>query len=429
MSENKGIRMGLALAGVAVPVGLWVTGYQEWLAILGAVAVPAYGIRELVRVVKGTSEAKPAPVRAAPRPEAQSLYNFDEVDGELRRLEEVVRVTSTGLLCVDQQGRIQLINPAFRRMTRIRREALGRRPAEVLTIPDIQDVVDTVLSGQVGPRIEVAYDEYDYLIEGQRLENGALVVMRDVTKARRNERARTDFVANVSHELRTPVAAIMGYAELLESDGDALPEDLRNVATVILRNSRRLSHLFNDLLTLYRIESRRRQLPLTELELEPILKEAIVVASDRAVTKNQTFSLEVEKGLSAQVNREALSAMIGNLASNACKYTPEGGRIEVFAYRDGDHVRVVVQDDGLGIPESHQGRIFERFYRVDEGRHREVGGTGLGLAIVKHLSQACGGTVTVESAQGEGSSFIVSLPAVVSSSQVERKWEDRPSGE
>jgi two-component system phosphate regulon sensor histidine kinase PhoR len=169
--------------------------------------------------------------------------------------------------------------------------------------------------------------------------------------------------------------------------------------------------LFEDLLELSRIEARREELPLSRERLRPILERAVAPAMDAASRRKQHFSLECSAELEALVNPEALATVVRNLATNATNYTPEGGHVLVRAAKDPDGgMRVEVEDDGIGIDRVHHQRIFERFYRVDEGRSRRVGGTGLGLAIVKHLALATGCRVQVDSEVGKGARFSVQLP-------------------
>jgi two-component system phosphate regulon sensor histidine kinase PhoR len=210
------------------------------------------------------------------------------------------------------------------------------------------------------------------------------------------------------------MTAIMGYTETLMVDIDRVDQDLIPLIDTIYRNSRRLRDLFEDLLELYRIESRGDEPILEHTLLLPVLAESVVSAADNAQTNGQDFSLECDDRLKGWINPEALSAIIGNLTSNACSYTGEGGAIVVRAEKsESGEVSIHVCDNGIGIDSMHHERIFERFFRVDGGRSRRAGGTGLGLAIVKHLSQACNAVVSVESTPGQGTTFTVRLPSHV----------------
>jgi len=181
----------------------------------------------------------------------------------------------------------------------------------------------------------------------------------------------------------------------------------------IYRNARRLRDIFEDLLTLSRIEARRGELPVEAHYLRPILAESVAAAADMAHERGIDFALTCKRKVRARCNAEALSAMVANLVVNACNHTAPGGHVRVSAEKVDGNVVVKVKDNGAGIDPEHHQRIFERFYRVDEGRSRRDGGTGLGLAIVKHLALASGVTVAVDSSVGQGSTFALTLPGAV----------------
>jgi two-component system phosphate regulon sensor histidine kinase PhoR len=244
-------------------------------------------------------------------------------------------------------------------------------------------------------------------------------VFVDVTHLRRLETLRRDFVANASHELRTPVAAISSAAETLESAVDSDPAAARDFVQMILRNAERLRNLVDDLLDLSRIESQDFALQLETMDAEGIAGPVLDLFRERASKKQIQLTSEFAPGSQMLADRRGLEHVITNLIDNAVKYCPRGSTVAVRAHRDEGSVRIEVQDDGPGIEAEHLPRLFERFYRVDPGRSRELGGTGLGLSIVKHLVEAMRGTITVESEVGRGTRFTVRLkpaPAVSSSS-------------
>lgn len=333
---------------------------------------------------------------------------------EARSALEVIDSSPFGIALVGDEGRITHANPIFHTLFRLRGEPVGKRPIEVVPAVEIHEVVEEALDGRIAERSFVTAS-LDLIARAQPMSEGrAIVRVENVTGHREAERARTDFVANVSHELRTPLTAIMGYLEAVMNEAERLPDDLYPLLETVDRNARRLRDLFEDLLRLHRIEARRRELPVEQLLLAPILDEAVGPVRDRAVMRKQQFVFDCPKDLKAPVNPEALSAIVGNLASNASAYTPEGGHIWVRVHPGlRGHVQIEVQDDGIGIAERHHERIFERFYRVDEARSRRVGGTGLGLAIVKHYALASRCNVTLRSREGEGSTFTVELPTDV----------------
>jgi two-component system phosphate regulon sensor histidine kinase PhoR len=363
----------------------------------------------------GAAEPADEPVRLPEPlldPRVQALEaRIEALERAASRSAELMETNPTGMLVIDGDGRIEQANPAVIRKLDVRRPPVGRNPVEVIHVAEVLAAIADGLAGrQSGPRAAVVGD-LDLLIEVVPLHPGALVSVRDVTQQRAVERARTEFVANVSHELRTPMAIVRGFAETLLADVERLPADLRPMVEAIDRNGLRLSQLFDDLLTLYRIETRRRDLPREPLQLARVLQEAKGQLSDRVGRVGLEVEVDCPPGLTAWSSRQALDTILSNLTSNACKYSPAGGMIRLVARDTGPTIDISVSDTGLGISRAHHDRIFERFYRVDDGRARKVGGTGLGLAIVKHYAQAIGATVTLASEEGKGSTFTVHLPA------------------
>ena len=237
-----------------------------------------------------------------------------------------------------------------------------------------------------------------------------LVLLRDLTEAKRADATRRDFVANASHELRTPVAAISGAVETLLSGGITLDPAARSFIEMIERHAIRLTRLTQDLLDLSRLESGEWRVELGAVELLPLYDTVLELVLGRSSQRKVNVLADAPAGLKVLADRRALEQILVNLLDNAIKFSPEGGRVTLLADGAGSHVVLSVIDQGMGIEPRHLQRIFERFYRVDSGRAREAGGTGLGLAIVKHLTQAQGGEVGVESGAG-GSRFWVKLRA------------------
>ena len=238
----------------------------------------------------------------------------------------------------------------------------------------------------------------------------ALLVLRDVTEAKRLERARRDFVSNASHELRTPVTAIAGAAETLLLGAVDSPSDARAFVEMISRHAERLARLTQELLDLARLEAGEWPITSERLEVAAVARTCLELLRPRAAQKEIALSAALPAGLLVQGDRRALEQILVNLLDNAVKYTPARGTISLEASRRGEWVELAVKDTGPGIEPRHLSRLFERFYRADPGRSREAGGTGLGLAIVKHLAQAQGGEVGVESGLA-GSRFWLQLPA------------------
>lgn len=338
-----------------------------------------------------------------------------EVEGQesrVRLLSSLVERSPNGVLLCGGDGRIRMMNAAFREMMPPRAEPVGRRPIEVLSVPEVQELVELAAAGEVEDEVRVVPGERHLVLRPIVTEGGELgILAQDLTRWRAAERARTDFVANVSHELRTPMAAILGYADTLAQDLEQLPEEDRPLVEAIARNSRRLRDTFEGLMHLAKVEARSGNLTREPLRLQPLLVEAVVPAVDAAARKGIGFELDCPDEAVALTNAEALDVIVSNLANNAVKYTPAGGTVRVVVRQGDTDVRIDVVDTGIGIDSAHHERVFERFFRVDEGRVREVGGTGLGLAMVKHLALATGARLSLTSTPGRGSAFTVHLPA------------------
>jgi len=237
-------------------------------------------------------------------------------------------------------------------------------------------------------------------------------LQREHAEIERVERIRKDFVINVSHELRTPLASIQGYAETLMDGALGDPQYNMRFLGIIRHNAERLARITQDLLTLSRVEQNRQKFDFEPCSVHSLLKQAIELM--RPMAEKGGIRLELEPGpVDAAVwcDSEAVSQILSNLLDNAIKYTPAGGRIAAGAEARGRYVELFVRDTGIGIPAEELPRLFERFYRVDKARSRELGGTGLGLSIVKHLVAAHNGATRVESRMGEGSAFYFTLPA------------------
>lgn len=241
--------------------------------------------------------------------------------------------------------------------------------------------------------------------------NGAVIVLHDITELRKLERVRRDFVANVSHEFRTPLTAIQGFAETLIAGAVNDPQNRDRFLSIILEHSRRLARLTEDLLKLSKMDADRLELEIRRLPVLPFVESCIETTQPRANEKELRLSMNVAQNLpDIAADRRRLTEVLQNLLDNAVQYTPSGGEIAVSAKQQGNEVVFTVADSGIGIPQSDQMRIFERFYRVDVARSREVGGTGLGLSIAKHLVEVHNGLLSVESEVGVGSKFHFSVP-------------------
>ena len=338
--------------------------------------------------------------------------------------EAVLSSMIEGVLAIDTAQRVIWMNQAAGRLMAVNPQAAtGKTLAEVARNLELRRLVaEAMKSGTPVESDIVLKDEEEVYLQthGVPLRNaahqgiGALIVLNDVTRLRRLENVRRDFVANVSHELRTPVTSIKGYVETLLDGAVNNPEEADRFLRIVARQADRLNAIINDLLTLSRIEGgeQRAEIILEPGAVEEPARAAILLCEARAAAKNVAIGLCCEAAAAARINAPLLEEAVANLLDNAIKYSEEGGRIEVVLARTEAEAIIRVRDHGCGIPHEHLPRLFERFYRVDKAHSRGMGGTGLGLAIVKHIVQAHKGRVEVESEVGRGSVFTVVLPAV-----------------
>lgn len=247
--------------------------------------------------------------------------------------------------------------------------------------------------------------------EGNKI--GAMVVLNDVTRLKRLENIRREFVANVSHELKTPITSIKGFIETLLTGALDSREEAIRFLRIVAKHSDRLEAIINDLLALSRIEqeSERKEVYLKDEAIHTVLDSAAVLCGDKAAEKKIRINVECDPDIKAKINKRLLEQAVVNLLDNAVKYSKEDGTVHVRGEERQGEVFISVEDQGTGIPEEHLSRLFERFYRVDKARSREMGGTGLGLAIVKHIMQSHGGHVDVQSELDVGSTFSLHLPS------------------
>ncbi|MBM4029683.1 MAG: PAS domain-containing protein, partial [Planctomycetes bacterium] len=388
------------------------------------------------------------------------------------KLDAILASMAEGVFAVDSRGYIVSVNPAAAELLGLSPERLQGRPVEeAVRNAQLQEFVRQMLAGVPPEEADISLlvsrpssraqdagqttDDNEQATgdEGRTTSNerrffrlqgagltdargrrsGAVIVLNDMTRIRQLEAVRRDFVANVSHELKTPVTSIQGFVEALVEGGVQDPTQVERYLGIIARHASRLNSIIDDLLTLSRLEEAGEQRALTFAHgpIRPVLEEAIHLSGVRADEKRMTVELTCDEDLQARINPPLLEQAVMNLLDNAIKYSPEGSRIRVRAWRVGPHgsspvardlehesqvtghheeVSISVTDEGYGIAPEHLQRIFERFYVVDKSRSRKLGGTGLGLAIVKHIAQAHGGHVTVASTPGQGSTFTLHLP-------------------
>jgi two-component system phosphate regulon sensor histidine kinase PhoR len=361
--------------------------------------------------------------------------------GDRDLFERILDGMGEGVLVLDADERVVLANQALRTMARLGEDIRGLPLLEAIRSAALKEAFDTsrelqeptvreIELGRPMPRKLLA--RVSRLAPAGGAGEGMIAVFHDVTDLRRLETIRTDFVANVSHELRTPVTAISTAAETLLGGALSDPDEAAEFVGVIDRHSTRLRQLVDDLLDLAKLEAKNFRLAVGDLPLRPILEHAIGLMEDPARRRRMTLSLSMSgalggEGQRARVDRRALEQVVTNLLDNAIKYAGEGAHVTVSVALQGERVEIAVADDGIGISPAHLGRVFERFYRVDAGRSRELGGTGLGLSIVKHLVELMGGTVDVESELGKGARFTIRVAASEPRAAEPRPSEPRPS--
>jgi two-component system phosphate regulon sensor histidine kinase PhoR len=330
------------------------------------------------------------------------------------RFEAVLEGMEEGVLALDEGQRITHVNQSAIALLGLDESPVERTLIEVVRVPALHRLISRANQGEPGTL------EFDLPGQGVRhltahatplrVSGGVALVIRDMTELLRLETVRKDFVANVSHELRTPIAIIRANTETLQDAALQDPERAREFLGALQRSADRLSNLIADLLDISRIDSGEYRLDPQDVSVETVARQTVDAIEKMATEKNLAIESDVQSGLRAHADEKALSQVLFNLLDNAIKYTPAGGRVTVSARGSDGHVRIEVSDDGPGIEPKHRARVFERFYRVDTGRSREMGGTGLGLSIVKNLTEAMGGQVGLETASPRGSVFWLTLP-------------------
>ncbi len=349
------------------------------------------------------------------------------LDSSIRTLTEernqsaaILRSMAEGVAVVGSDQRLIFCNEAFSHVLSISGSGLVGRPiVEAIRQSDLLESILKALAGNESVRTEFvigtlrtrSFSVTAAPVRTGGVIRGAVMVLHDISEIRRLERARRDFVANVSHEFKTPLTAIQGFAETLLAGAVEDGENRIRFLDIIRNNSLRLGRLTDDLLKLSQIEAGKvqietRAIPVAEL-IEPCVETARLQAQPRGLMLQADYRQNLPK---VKGDLVSLQEVLQNLLDNAVRYTPSGGKVTVRAEAQNGEVVISVSDTGIGIPKADQERIFERFYRVDAARSRELGGTGLGLSIAKHLVEANGGRIEVQSELGKGSTFSIHLP-------------------
>ena len=355
---------------------------------------------------------------------AQRGYAEALARAEIERdeLQTLLGAIQTGLISLDAQMRFRSANEVAEKMLGLdSREYRGRLLAEVIRQPELLRFAEESLTGSVaatreiklsGGSVESIFVAADPLKNSSGGNDGLLLALDDVTKIRRLENVRTDFAANVSHELRTPITNIKGYLETLMQVGSEDPVQVAHFLGVMHRNTIRLSTLVEDILLLAFLDQPKAisQLEFVSIDALSVVRDATEQVEIVCAAKQMAIEIKINPNLRFVVNAGMLSQAMLNLVSNALKYSPPKTRVTIIGEIDDGHIELRVIDEGPGIDALHLPRLFERFYRVDTARSRELGGTGLGLSIVKHIAMIHGGTVTVNCPNEGGTVFSMRIP-------------------
>lgn len=405
--------LGLALLAKIITT-IWIWKYRRFqkrmenaLKLLAdGAAVPAGPKGEIGRLFGKVEERHAALQREA------SDARFD--------LHAIMAGMEDGVLVSDHRHLITLVNPALLQIFGLKAEPMGETVLSTLRLPILQTMLEGVLQDGAPQQAEVELptrgEPVQLVLSAAPLRDAAglpraLVVVRDVSRLRSLEEMRSELVANVSHELRTPLSIFHGYLENLLETPDLVSGEVQSSLTVMRKHSLRMNALVEDLLTLARLESGRDVLEPEPIDIGAFLAETLQDWKPKAAAKGLRMEMEVPETLPEPlVDTRKLHQVLANLLDNALKHTPSGGAVTLRAHAGDGWIEISVEDTGAGIPREDLPHIFQRFYRADKARSRELGGTGLGLAIVKHIAQAHGGSVRAESEWGRGTKITLRFP-------------------
>jgi len=362
----------------------------------------------------------------------QLALNFNEMAAKLEttitdlhnkkiEVESIIDSMKNGLVAVDKEMNIILINPAAHAFFAIRNRTdniTGNKITQHIRNNQINMFLEETIASNKALESDLSFDNKIFHIhtspirhkDSKQFNYGGILLIQDMTKVRKLEQLRTEFVSNVTHELKTPITSIRGFVETLKNGAIRNEKVAGRFLDIIDIEAERLHALIEDILQLSEIENRQKDTDLEECDIKGIVDEVYAILQPLAEEKNIQLHDQIEKELIIDANKNRIKQMILNLVDNGIKYNKPNGSVEITAYKEKGKIVITITDTGVGIPAEHCPRIFERFYRADKGRNRDMGGTGLGLSIVKHIVNLYNGDIKVESEVNQGTAFIIQIP-------------------
>ncbi|WP_312093747.1 ATP-binding protein, partial [Aminipila sp.] len=344
-----------------------------------------------------------------------------EMSSEKNKMETILKHMADGLIAVNLEGQIIHANPAAIRMLKVTPEEMDSQSYNTLIKQlneelSLERLMEKCREGELSDVFEKSGCTYsirfDWFKDEDGNDVGIIILLQDITQRQKLENMQMDFVANVSHELKTPLTTIKSYTETLLDGYVEEPETVNEFLEIIDNETDRMNRLVKDLLQLSRLDNNQEIFSRKEGNLISLLKAAVKKIELTAASKSQHLNclFNEEERIPVDMDKDRIEQVILNVISNAIKYTGEGGRIDIDALKMEKKAVVTVTDNGIGIPETEQSRVFERFFRVDKARSRALGGTGLGLAISKQIVEGHQGTIELQSKEGKGTKVIITLP-------------------
>jgi two-component system phosphate regulon sensor histidine kinase PhoR len=401
---------------------LWQKWAGPWPQIQQLVSQVGRGERPSTFLINGG----PDPQRVALALETISAHQQElerQIAGRESGTQAILGAMEDGVLVVDARSRITLMNSTFQKLFDLRDPAVDVPLVEAVRHATLDQLIAETLETGEATRNELSvtdsrtHSERHIEVNAVPIKRaddempGAVVLFHDITELKQVDQVRREFVANVSHELRTPLSILRGYIEVLLDEPETPREELARILSIMERHSKRLQRLVHDLLSLAQLESSGATLEVSAVRVDELFNNLIRDWKEKLAAKNLKVIVDLTpEALTLHADGTRLEEALYNLLDNAVKFSVENGEIYLRATRLGSDMVLSVSDNGLGIGKEHLSRIFERFYRADKARSRELGGTGLGLAIVKHIAQLHGGRVEAESELGSGTTIRVILP-------------------